>query len=58
LVSFFSSPGALLELNKYHELTILIQCEEKDIIESLNVLQTKRLIQEKNGKYYQKKNQS
>ena len=41
-----------------HELTMLIQCEEKDIIESLNLLQTKRLIQEKNGKYYQKKNQS
>ena len=41
-----------------HELTMLIQCEEKDIIESLSVLQTKRLIQEKNGKYYQKKNQS
>ena len=39
-----------------HELTMLIQCEEKDIIESLSVLQTKRLIQEKNGKYYQKKN--
>jgi hypothetical protein len=30
----------------------VLQCEEKDIIESLTVLQTQRLIQEKNGKFY------
>lgn len=41
-----------------YDLALLIQCEEKDIIESLNLLQTKRLIKEKNGKYYQKKNKS
>ncbi|MCJ7697833.1 MAG: nucleotidyltransferase [Thermoplasmata archaeon] len=38
-----------------HELATLLQCEEKDIIESLMVLQTQRFIQEKNGKFYRKR---
>lgn len=38
-----------------HELATLLQCEEKDIIESLTVLQTQRFIQEKNGKFYRKR---
>lgn len=37
------------------ELATLLQCEEKDIIESLTALQKQRLIQEKNGKFFRKK---
>lgn len=38
-----------------HELATLLQCEEKDIIESLTVLQKHRLIHEKNGKFFGKR---
>jgi hypothetical protein len=38
-----------------HELATLLQCEEKNIIESLMVLQKQRLIQEKNGKFFRKR---
>jgi uncharacterized protein YjhX (UPF0386 family) len=34
-----------------HELAMLLHCEEKDITESLTMLQTRQLIRKKNGRY-------